>query len=280
MIKTENYIMVRSWEENPFSKEQQMEYGVFLLCINGHVVVHSNSKRFELTPGHIVISPVYSTYKISDISDDFEGYLVGFNDEFFKRLKLPNSVEYLIIWNNSPMLRLAENDYHRMKCMIKHLDLENYQHNEFVAAMNNSTLLAVSYNIIFAYLADTHNKGEFKSHNETIFRNFVLHMYGNCKQERSVMYYAEKQHITPRHLNRVVKEICGKSPSDMIANTTIEQIKMSVKYENHSISQLYIEFCFSQPSALHTYFKKHTGMTITEYRDSLQNNNSIPSKDK
>ncbi len=269
MIKTDQYLMETDWSKNPFPTEQNMEYGVFVLCTQGSISVTINSCRYDLTKGNIVICAMFASFKISDISEDFDGYLVGFCDDFFKRLKLPNSIEYLAISNSTPLLELNEVDYNRMTLMLDQLDLVGAEDNEFVQAMNNALFLVVAYNIIYSYLATTHKRGGYKTHNEVIFRNFMLHMYGNCKFERSVTYYADRQHITPRHLNRLVKDASGKSPSDWIAQTTIDQLKMSVKYENMSINDLAVEFNFSQPSVLHTYFKKHTGMTLSEYRDSV-----------
>ena len=87
-------------------------------------------------------------------------------------------------------------------------------------------------------------------------------------KERSIAFYADKMFITPKYLSRVVKETSGVDIQQWIDDMVIMAAKALLKSSNMTILQISEDMSFANPSFFGTYFKKRTGMTPVQYRES------------
>ena len=55
---------------------------------------------------------------------------------------------------------------------------------------------------------------------------------------RSVSYYADALCYTPKHFSKVIKQACGRTPLDLINETTIEHIKYRLKRSDKSVKEI------------------------------------------
>ena len=66
----------------------------------------------------------------------------------------------------------------------------------------------------------------------------------------------------------VVKETSGKSPKDWIIDYSLLEIKELLKNSSLNIQEITIRTKFLNQSALGRFFKRHTNMSPSEYRES------------
>jgi AraC family transcriptional regulator of adaptative response / methylphosphotriester-DNA alkyltransferase methyltransferase len=71
--------------------------------------------------------------------------------------------------------------------------------------------------------------------------------------------------IHPRHLINTVKEVTGKSPCDICNEKTIAVAKQLLDNPQLSIASIAIILTY-EPTNFTKYFKKHTGITPSQYR--------------
>jgi len=80
--------------------------------------------------------------------------------------------------------------------------------------------------------------------------------------------YAQKLKVSAAHLNKICRQYSGLSAQQMVHHKLISEIKKQLR-NNRSVKQIAYEFDFSDPSNFNRFFKKLTGTTAQQYRDSL-----------
>ena len=103
------------------------------------------------------------------------------------------------------------------------------------------------------------------SHKRQVLITFLLSLNQEYKQHRTVQYYAEKQALSPRHFADIVKRESGYTPMEWINMVTVNQAKNLLRQPNILVKQVADELGFPEQFTFRKYFKKHTGMSPTEY---------------
>lgn len=74
--------------------------------------------------------------------------------------------------------------------------------------------------------------------------------------------------ITPAHLSNTVKNMTGKTVMDFISEVVIVDAKAQLKSTNLPIREIAYSLNFPNVSFFGKYFKRLTGMTPQQYRNS------------
>lgn len=88
---------------------------------------------------------------------------------------------------------------------------------------------------------------------------------GSCNKNLSVNL-SEQLHYDYSHLSNLFTALEGKSINSFQQNIKIERIKELLEYDELSIGQIADDLGFGNPAYLSTAFKKHTGITPSQYR--------------
>lgn len=97
---------------------------------------------------------------------------------------------------------------------------------------------------------------------------FLSLVQQHFKKERFLDYYANQLEVSPKHLSRTVKEATSFSAVDWIDRFVILEAKVLLKSTNLSIQQISDELNFASQSFFGKYFKKHTGHSPKDFRNS------------
>lgn len=97
---------------------------------------------------------------------------------------------------------------------------------------------------------------------------FLQLVLENFRKERFLEFYANQLQITPKHLSRTVKQQTGYTAVDWIERYVILEAKVLLKSSNLTIQQIADELNFPTQSFFGKYFKKLTGMSPKEFRNS------------
>lgn len=97
---------------------------------------------------------------------------------------------------------------------------------------------------------------------------FIRLAQENFRDQRFLDFYAEKMEVTPKHLSRTVKKQTGYAAVEWIERFVILEAKVLLKSSNLNIQQISDELNFRSQSFFGKYFKKFTGMSPKEFRNS------------
>lgn len=109
------------------------------------------------------------------------------------------------------------------------------------------------------------SRENIKQVNHTL-RKFMELLSRDKGIHRSVSYFANELCYTPKHFSKIIKQACGRAPSDLINETAMEQIKYRLKHSDKSIKEIAEEFNFPNQSFFGKYVKAYLGISPASYR--------------
>lgn len=83
---------------------------------------------------------------------------------------------------------------------------------------------------------------------------------------RSAKDYADRLSIHVNYLNKVLKEMTGKTTTTLILERTIQEAKILLKHTDWNISEIAYSLGFEEPAHFNNLFKKHTSLTPKSFR--------------
>lgn len=102
-----------------------------------------------------------------------------------------------------------------------------------------------------------------------ILLGFLKQLAAHFKEERSVQYYANTLFVTPKHLTKTVKELTTKTCGEFIDEMVIAEAKILLSDLSYSVGQVADHLHFSDQFFFSKFFKRRTGMSPKEYKNSL-----------
>ncbi len=111
-------------------------------------------------------------------------------------------------------------------------------------------------------------KDEVVSRQGRMSDQFLALVQQNFRKERFLDFYASKLEVTPKHLSRTIKKQTGYTAVEWIERFVILEAKVLLKSSNLNIQQIADELNFPSQSFFGKYFKKQTGQSPKEFRNS------------
>ncbi|MDF0717493.1 helix-turn-helix transcriptional regulator [Muricauda sp. 334s03] len=81
--------------------------------------------------------------------------------------------------------------------------------------------------------------------------------------------YAEQLSISAGHLNRICREVSGKSPKDIVIEHFLDEAKVRLSIFETSIAEISFELGFESPNYFTRLFKNKLGLTPRDYRKKI-----------
>ena len=133
--------------------------------------------------------------------------------------------------------------------------------SESVRLITNSLLQYVA-------LHESENNHTSNSRDDTLHR-FLALVSRHAVRERNIPFYAKCLCLAPHYLSTLIKQQSGRTPMQWINHTAVKEIKVWLAYSNESATQIADRLCFNSLSSFTKFFKRETGMTPSEYRQSV-----------
>ena len=104
-----------------------------------------------------------------------------------------------------------------------------------------------------------------------VFNRFCDLVVKHYRESREVKYYADLLNLTPKHLCKVVKAASGGiSSGEWIEQYVTAQAKRLIETRaTQTLKETAYMLGFSEPTSFYRYFKRVTGMSAKQYRDSF-----------
>ena len=238
--------------------------------------LESNLNTYEIhersllvtAPGNIIRLSAYKEEDIADcelifalLSKEMVSSLhVDLNSAFQEAVKV---LEGPCVTLSDEQLDIAT-DYFTLARKIVHSSLENKK--EVISSLLTSiTYLAV--NLWRSHITAAKDRKETTSvRKNQMYEQFIALVSEYHNQERGMAFYADRLCITPKYLSKIVKTASGRSGPDWIDSFVILEAKNLLRYTDKPIKEIVWELHFPNPSVFNKFFKKHAGLTPSEYR--------------
>lgn len=97
-----------------------------------------------------------------------------------------------------------------------------------------------------------------------LFKDLLEKDYKNQKQ---VNYYAKQIIITEKRLNQATTKVLGKSPKELIDDRVLLEAKRILAHTTENVKEIAYHLGYEEPTNFIKYFKKHSTVTPTEFRE-------------
>lgn len=272
----DNFIVINRLDRYPFGNDSVRADCIFMVsCFQGAVTFEMNAETYRLEHNNVLVVLPNSVIGHVCFDADCTLQLVGVSTAYLQQLirmdrRTWNLVSY---YYQHPVLCMT--DYKNLLLQsykqLLQLRIEGEQHVYYRDVVRH--LLSAFACEIVAELGKEVPAGavgdgasDRYSSGEQIYRQFFDMVMADGGMHRNVAYYADRLCYTPKYLSKVVKEISGRTPLDIINEHAIEHIKRALKYSDKSIKEISEEFNFSNHSFFGKYVKAALGIPPHKYR--------------
>lgn len=99
-----------------------------------------------------------------------------------------------------------------------------------------------------------------------LMRDFIQLIESHYIHKRSVKEYAGLLSVTANYLSQSVKQVSGRNALSFITERVATEARSLVRYTDLDISRIAYQLEFSDPSNFGKFFKKHAGLSPSEFR--------------
>tara|TARA_Y100000768_G_C23907359_1_gene648203 strand:- start:256 stop:1155 length:900 start_codon:yes stop_codon:yes gene_type:complete len=84
---------------------------------------------------------------------------------------------------------------------------------------------------------------------------------------RKASEYAEKLNVHTNHLNRAIKEVTGKTTTQIISERVLQESKVLLKQTALNVAEISNALGYAEPTHFNNFFKKNTEMSPSQFRN-------------
>lgn len=219
---------------------EDVRLGCFLMvfCIEGCIQMDINSQTYHLQPGDFLLGLPNTILSNTMLSLQHKIRLAVFSTGFVQRtIRMEKKVwDAAVQIHKKPVNPLEEDKYSSIfrlyeQLIISKISSEAHCYNKEVihclfsavfCEMLGKLTLKQKSNFLMEQNGETKN---IRPQAGSVLRSFMQKLSEDGGIHRSVTYYAEMLCYSPKHFSNLIKQASGKSPSELINESTVTNIK-------------------------------------------------------
>lgn len=234
----------------------------------GHHIVDFNTYHVEA--GSVVFINK-NQVQAFDLDNKPQGKVIIFTDEFMNSIlstvKLPMFAPHFLFKSYSPVVALSHELNSTFSTLLSEIE------NEFALATPNTHFMDLLFCAMLtkmtALAPDTY-MSQLSERHTAVFIQFTQHLALNFTQLRDAVGYAKMLNLTYKSLNQICKLATGQTAKQLIDAYIILEAKRKLSIEHIRVQQLAYELGFEEVTNFVKYFKNHTKLTPTQFKNSIQ----------
>ncbi|HRK86429.1 MAG TPA: helix-turn-helix domain-containing protein [Alcaligenes faecalis] len=244
-------------------------YMTLMICLSGHALISLNFKDQPVRPQDVLVLAEDTIALLKKRSRGFKVFFLLMPKSLASEVayQLPNAL--FVFLHDHPLCVPPQQDRAllaawlvqlreivRTRTLYQHIMLRNQLQNFFLRIADQ--------------IPPEYQGGKTFSRKEQISWRFWERVGQQCRQHREVKFYADALNITPFYLSQLTKEFFNDSPKALIDRQVVLEIKALLSYSQLAMGQIADQLNFGDPSYLCRYFKRHTGLSLSRYRQHAQ----------
>ncbi len=123
-------------------------------------------------------------------------------------------------------------------------------------------------NVLKIYFSNISMMPSGHTHRDVVFQRFMLTLYANFRENRSVEFYAAHSGVSLKYFSTIIKKLSGRSPSQWVETVVIGEAKSMLNENDRSIKDIAADLNFPDAPTFTKYFHRVTGMNPKSYRSN------------
>ncbi|PBQ32808.1 hypothetical protein CNR22_13840 [Sphingobacteriaceae bacterium] len=253
--------------------ESRSDFFSVVILLNGSVSLKLNLKEQRFTKNTMVFLLPNTLKQLVNATEDVELYKVIFTTKFLLQIGIDKKdMEMIDFYSRAAdgSLTLKDKEVNTLKKIIEDLKEKNDSIHDHPFGED---LVKYTFRIFLSEMAgiviknNVSNLAHKVSRKQDLVMQFGSLVDAHFKENRSVKFYADRLSITPKYLTEIVHEITGESASALIDEKVMYEAKVLLNNPRLSIAQIADALHFSDQSFLGKFFKRHLGLSPSQYRN-------------
>lgn len=239
---------------------------IFAICVAGEAEVTFSFNKQIFTKGTMTIFSFDTYPTIQHTSDDFEVYYIYMQGDIGEKILHGLPSYFYTITYIHPIVKIDNSDATIWIDIFNscYMDVENPYYDQTIVSLLNA--FCFFYLRVWEKAFGDNKPLESGSNNMQIASNFYQLVADHFRVHRDIEYYADKLCITPGYLSIIIKKIGSENPKSAIDYMVISELKHLLLNSEMNINQIAHKLNFTDASYMCRYFRKHTGMSTSEFR--------------
>jgi len=232
---------------------------------SGNAVFHIDLRNIAVEANDVLIISAGQVCQF-DVTSDYSGKIILFTGSFFTVTELDaNFLHTAEIFNPVSLNKTVSICPQLMKNQTSLLEEElKHTGDRFQTGIAQSYLRAIlletERQLKTVHIPSLNNVG----------RRFSNAVEKHYRKNRHTEFYVRLLGVNEKILSKEVKALTDKTPKVYIDSRIILEAKRMLSYSDLSAKEIGFQLGFDEPTNFAKYFRKHTGLTPAQFRDSVR----------
>ena len=247
------------------------EGGAILFCRRGSATVTVAQLRDRVTRDTLLLLLPGSILHLNERTDDFRVRFCAFSLELFSEAAYRLDPSFFHILHEHAIIRLPDRIIEGVRNWFQmasytYRDRGNIFRNTIIRNRLQNVLLE-AFDKTQRFAPDVHSQTG-TTRQADLFQRFVALVHEHCTEQREVAFYADRLCISTRYLSTIIRSVAHSTAKEFIDRSVVLEIKMLLGSTELSVQEIAYRLHFPDQSYLGRFFKKHTGVSPTEFRNA------------
>lgn len=247
------------------------EGGAILFCRRGSATVTVDQLRDRVTRDTLLLLLPGSILHLNERTDDFRVRFCAFSLELFSEAAYRLDPSFFHILHAHAIIRLPDRIIEGVRNWFQmasytYRDRGNIFRNTIIRNRLQNVLLE-AFDKTQRFAPDVHSQTG-TTRQADLFQRFVALVHEHCTEQREVAFYADRLCISTRYLSTIIRSVAHSTAKEFIDRSVVLEIKMLLGSTELSVQEIAYRLHFPDQSYLGRFFKKHTGVSPTEFRNA------------
>lgn len=247
------------------------EGGAILFCRRGSATVTVDQLRDRVTRDTLLLLLPGSILHLNERTDDFRVRFCAFSLELFSEAAYRLDPSFFHILHEHAIIRLPDRIIEGVRnwfqmAFYTYRDRGNIFRNTIIRNRLQNVLLE-AFDKTQRFAPDVHSQTG-TTRQADLFQRFVALVHEHCTEQREVAFYADRLCISTRYLSTIIRSVAHSTAKEFIDRSVVLEIKMLLGSTELSVQEIAYRLHFPDQSYLGRFFKKHTGVSPTEFRNA------------
>ena len=257
----------------PLDKPHRRKFYTIMFITNGTGRHYIDFRPYEYTAGSILFICKGQVHAF-DVCQDTDDFLILFTDYFLsKNLIHSDMLSIYRLYNyhlHSPVIQPPETGEDNFSRIIDEIYREYKLADTFAKEEILQLLLKVL--LLKAERKKRTLIGKEKNSDRLLkFGVFKNELQKHYTETRNANRYAQMMNISYKHLNKICKSVTGSTPKEYIDHYVILEMKRHLAISDASVKELTYRLGFDEPTNFVKFFKRHTGHSPSQFRNTFKN---------
>nr|WP_315200668.1 AraC family transcriptional regulator [uncultured Flavobacterium sp.] len=227
----------------------------------------------DLTARDLIVIPKNSFCTLLEVQEKLQLFIISFSSEFAVENCLKKELVdsfYFFVRKESFKIALKKKDFLILSLIYKLIYYINKdaKRDSFDFELQRISFNLFLYELRFIYSKYTSETLLHFSRKESLTIQFLTILGIHYKKQHNVSFYAGVLFVTPGYLNKIIKQITGKTVKTLILEAIVVEAKNFLENSQSTIAVIAEELEFSSASTFSIFFRKHTSFSPSEFRSN------------